>query len=244
MSRDPFSVLGVSSNATEDEIKSAYRKLAKKDHPDVNGGSADSEAKMKEINEAYSEALKIRRSGGTYRPGGQQSQQQGGSYYGQRQQSGQGPGYGGFGFGDFGFGDFGFGGYRQSSYSQSASPELRAARSYINTGHYQEANSLLQKMTDRSAEWFYLSARANIGLGNRTAAVSYARQAAQMEPDNYEYAQLVANLEGNSQNYRRAGADFGGIPLTTCSSPCAWICALNLLCNCCCGYGGYRGFFC
>ena len=162
----------------------------------------------------------------------------------QRQQSGQGPGYGGFGFGDFGFGDFGFGGYRQSSYSQSASPELRAARSYINTGHYQEANSLLQKMTDRSAEWFYLSARANIGLGNRTAAMSYARQAAQMEPDNYEYAQLVANLEGNSQNYRRAGADFGGIPLTTCSSPCAWICALNLLCNCCCGYGGYRGFFC
>ena len=52
MSRDPFSVLGVSSNATEDEIKSAYRKLAKKYHPDVNGGSADSEAKMKEINEA------------------------------------------------------------------------------------------------------------------------------------------------------------------------------------------------
>ena len=102
----------------------------------------------------------------------------------------------------------------------------------------------MQKMTDRSAEWFYLSARANIGLGNRTAAVSYARQAAQMEPDNYEYAQLVANLEGTSQNYRRAGADFGGIPLTTCSSPCAWICALNLLCNCCCGYGGYRGFFC
>ena len=54
---DPFSTLGISANASEDEIKSAYRKLAKKYHPDVNGGSAEAEAKMKEINEAYSEAL-------------------------------------------------------------------------------------------------------------------------------------------------------------------------------------------
>ena len=73
MNKDPFSVLGVTPSATEDEIKSAYRKLAKKYHPDVNNGSADSEAKMKEINEAYSEALKIKRSGGTYNPGAQNS---------------------------------------------------------------------------------------------------------------------------------------------------------------------------
>ena len=49
---DPFAVLGVSSSATEDEIKSAYRKLAKKYHPDLNPGDKAAEAKMREINEA------------------------------------------------------------------------------------------------------------------------------------------------------------------------------------------------
>ena len=47
---DPFAVLGVSSSATEDEIKSAYRRLAKKYHPDLNPGDKAAEQKMKEIN--------------------------------------------------------------------------------------------------------------------------------------------------------------------------------------------------
>jgi molecular chaperone DnaJ len=51
--RDYYEVLGVSKNATEDEIKKAYRQLAKKYHPDVNQGNKDAEAKFKEINEAY-----------------------------------------------------------------------------------------------------------------------------------------------------------------------------------------------
>ena len=52
MNQDPFSVLGVSSSASEDEIKSAYRKLAKKYHPDLNPGDASAEEKMREVNEA------------------------------------------------------------------------------------------------------------------------------------------------------------------------------------------------
>ena len=61
--QDPYSVLGVSPSASEDEIKKAYRALAKKYHPDVNNGSEEAERKMKEVNEAYSAVMKLRREG-------------------------------------------------------------------------------------------------------------------------------------------------------------------------------------
>ena len=48
--KSPYAVLGLSSNASEEEIKSAYFKLAKQYHPDVRPNSAD---RFKEINEAY-----------------------------------------------------------------------------------------------------------------------------------------------------------------------------------------------
>lgn len=76
--KDPYAVLGVGQNATDEEIKKAYRELARKYHPDnyANNPLADlAEEKMKEINEAYDAINKMR--SGTYR-GGQSASYQGG----------------------------------------------------------------------------------------------------------------------------------------------------------------------
>ena len=53
MARDPYEVLGVPHGASEDEIKTAYRRLAKKYHPDLNPGDPTAAQKMNEVNEAY-----------------------------------------------------------------------------------------------------------------------------------------------------------------------------------------------
>lgn len=83
--RDPYSVLGVSQNASDEEVKKAYRELARKYHPDnyQNNPLADlAEEKMKEINEAY-DVITKQRSGGYSSPsggyGGGYQQRSGGS---------------------------------------------------------------------------------------------------------------------------------------------------------------------
>ena len=50
---DPYKVLGVSPDASDEEIKRAYRKLAKQYHPDLNPDNKEAEEKFKEVNEAY-----------------------------------------------------------------------------------------------------------------------------------------------------------------------------------------------
>jgi len=69
---DPYSVLGISSRATDEEVKKAYRELVRKYHPDNyhNNPLSDlAQEKMKEINAAYNDIMRIREGGSSYRPG-------------------------------------------------------------------------------------------------------------------------------------------------------------------------------
>ena len=77
--KDPYKVLGVPPDASDDEIKKAYRALARKYHPDNYNGSdlADlAEEKMKEVNEAYDAVKTMRETGQSY--SGQSSSSSGG----------------------------------------------------------------------------------------------------------------------------------------------------------------------
>ncbi len=65
--KNPYDVLGISPNATDDEVKAAYRALARKYHPDHYGDNPLSDLaqeKMQEINEAYDAIVRMRQSGG------------------------------------------------------------------------------------------------------------------------------------------------------------------------------------
>ncbi len=66
---DPYSILGVSRNASEDEIKKAYRSLSRKYHPDANINNPNKEAaeeKFKEIQAAYNRIMDERQNGGPF----------------------------------------------------------------------------------------------------------------------------------------------------------------------------------
>jgi len=78
---DPYKVLGVSRDASDEEIKKAYRRLAKKYHPDLNPGDTEAARKMQEVNAAYEQITSPEKSSayGGYDPFGG-SRQQGSSY--------------------------------------------------------------------------------------------------------------------------------------------------------------------
>ena len=255
MNRDPYEVLGVSRSATDDEIKAAYRTLAKKYHPDLNGGSATAEAKMKEVNEAYTLLIKNKGQGANQPYGGS-----GAGGYGCAGGSPHYGGYGGFGgtqgggfggaqgggFGDFdpfGFGEF----FRTAQQQQSRGtyttytefdPLLKTVEDAVIDGDFNRASQVLSGIRDHRAAWYYWSARTSIGLGNRVAALDFARTAVQMAPDESAYRELLSTLQTGGQTYRQQGSQ-RGFTGTLCANPCLSLIIANVLCNCCCRGSGY-----
>jgi molecular chaperone DnaJ len=232
MTRDPYQVLGVSPGVSDEDLTKAYRKLAKKYHPDLNPGNKEAEARMSEINAAY-EVLKS----GNAAPGGQPGQQPygspysnpfGGQAYGGRttyDEPRSGNPFGGSN--PFGFDPFNVFG------RQRAPTAFDTVAGLINAGRYAEALSALASMADKPAAWYYYSALANSGYGNDVTALRHAKLAVEMEPGNMEYARVLDSLQSGGQGYRTRSRGFG-MPLVT-NNACLWLCVANLLCRFCGG---------
>ena len=216
MMDDPYKVLGVEPGASDEEIKKAYRRLAKKYHPDLNPGDEVAARKMKEVNAAY-ERIK--------NPEKYQSSQSGNT------------GYGGYNqYDPFGWGSYG--GYQQHT-SQSGDQYQRAAEQYIRFGQYQQAINALSNSAEKNARWYYLSAVAHYGIGNQVTALEHIRRAVSMEPDNQEYLNLLNRIEYGGSNYRQQAGNFGGFTMRM--DPCTNLCLCWVINLFCCGG---RGMFC
>lgn len=213
--RNPYEVLGVSPNATDEEIKKAYRKLSRMYHPDANINNPNkeqAEEKFKEVQQAY-DAIMNKKAGSEYGPYG--SSGFGGGFYGSGfGQTGQGSTSGGF-----------QGGEEASLYV--------AAANFIRNGRYAEAQRVLSEIKLRDGKWYYLSALAMAGSGNMATALEHARTAMEMEPDNAEYRQLYAQLSSTGDWYTTRGG-FYGQPAAGPGSVCLELCLANLFCNLCC----------
>ncbi len=212
---DPYKVLNIPPTASDDEVKHAYRELARKYHPDNyhDNPLADlAQEKMKEINEAYEQIQRRRKSSASAASSARQS---GSGDYSYTYSYSDGRTYG-------------------SGGSSSVMQEIRLA---INRGDITQAERLLNACTDRGAEWNFLMGVVCSRRGWMDEAKRYLEAACEMDPYNEEYRSALGALGGgryHPEGYRGFGT------MTYGDSQCMRLCAAWS----CCILSGGRCFFC
>ena len=172
---DPYKILGVSPSATDEEIKDAYRKLAKKYHPDQYGDSPLSELageKMKEINEAYDTIVSQRKNRGANNNG--------------------------YGYNNYNTYNAG---YNAGYAGGSSASGFNDVRRFIMAGRIADAEQILNgvPVESRNAEWYFLKGTVLYRRGWLEEAKEHFTRACQMDPGNPEY-QAALNQAMNQRS--------------------------------------------
>lgn len=207
--KDPYSILGVHPGATDEEVKSAYRNLARKYHPDNYDDSNPlkelAKEKMQEINAAYDEIQRNRADRSSDSTRSSESSYDSSSY------------------------DY-------SSYTRP--PIYSEIRQKINERKYRDAENLLNSINefDRVAEWHFLNSVCLNQRGRVADAVRELEMACNMDPANLEYqrakemfntsgSRYGSTYYGSDRHYRRSSAD------DACDC-CTNLICLDCLCEC------------
>ncbi|MBE6704783.1 MAG: molecular chaperone DnaJ [Ruminococcaceae bacterium] len=205
--KSPYEILGVSPSASDDEIKAAYRRLAKKYHPDANPGSEYAAEKMREINAAYDkiQAMRSGKSTGSSSSGA----------------------YGSYGsYGSARYGD-------KASYEAMKNN----ARNYLNMGNIIAAITLLQNIPEgyRDAEWHFIMGHIYYRMNNVGRASREFSMAHSLDPSNEEYKNAFETINSRSSGYEdyTGGGDFTTTNIgCSCCDMCTCLCCLNYCFNC------------
>lgn len=186
---NPYEVLGINQGASQEEIKSAYRKLVKQYHPDQynNNPLQDlANEKLSQINQAYN--MLTNNSGSDYST--------------------------------------------NNSYSNSNnSSNLNQVRNYINSNNYRQAEEILNRCTEKTAEWYFLTGIIQYKKGWYDSALNNINTASRMDPSNNEYRNTLNQFNFRTRNYSNPYYRTTSSQTDPCDCCCKLWCA-DSLCEC------------
>ena len=218
MSKTPYQVLGITPDAGDEEVKQAYRALARKYHPDryTNTDLADlANEKMQEVNAAYEEIQRMRAESAKAEAATESRAHSGYREADPRrdwEDDGEGPGN-----------------YNKQNYSAEAREKFILIRHCINSGNITEAERLLGEVEaeDRGAEWFFLLGCVQLRKGYYVDAQHSFDTAYGMEPGNNEYWQFKEKMHERSRRFSQGSSTSG-------NGGCCSTCYSILCADCCC----------